>query len=205
MPTIRHDFETRSTLDLREVGAWRYSRAAITDIWCCAFAVDDGPIKLWVPGDPVPDEFSEAANNPDWLVSAFNDAFERAIERNIMTPRYGWPAIPIERRRCSQAAALSLALPGSLDGVAKALSLDVQKDAAGARLMKRMSKPRKPRPGEDPTGIYWHDDPEDIKTLHLYCQRDVETEREAHKRIGSLTPEEQSLWEIDARINERGV
>jgi hypothetical protein len=63
------DYETRSTLNLAEVGAWKYASHPTTDVWCCAYAVDDGPIKLWIPGDPIPTEFSEAAQNPDWLVS----------------------------------------------------------------------------------------------------------------------------------------
>src|SRR5262245_28015012 len=97
------DFETRSTLDLHDVGAWQYASHPTTDVLCCAYAVDDEPVKLWVPGDPIPPEFIEAARNPTWVVSAFNDAFERAIEHHIMAPRYGWPLVPIDRHRCSQA------------------------------------------------------------------------------------------------------
>ena len=77
MPVLFHDFETRSTLDLSEVGAWKYACDPSTDVWCCAYAVDDGPIQLWVPGDPVPPELIEAANNPEWTTSAFGDHFER--------------------------------------------------------------------------------------------------------------------------------
>ena len=114
MPILQRDCETRSTLDLPEVGAHKYASHPSTDVWCYAFAVDDGPIQLWVPGDPVPPEIIEAAQKPDWLVSAWNDNFERLIEHHIMGPRYGWPLIPIERHRCSMAAALALALPPGL-------------------------------------------------------------------------------------------
>jgi DNA polymerase len=141
-----HDFETRSTLDLSEVGAWCYSRDPSTDMWCCAYAVDDGPIDLWVPGDPVPSAFIEAARNPDWLASAFNDQFERLITMHIMEPRYGWPIVPIERRRCSQAAALALALPAKLETVAEALKLEHRKDDAGQRVMLQMARPRRAEP-----------------------------------------------------------
>jgi DNA polymerase len=89
---------------------WRYSTHSSTDIWCCAYALDDSEIKLWKPGKPIPEEFIEAAKNPDWIVSSFNDAFERRIEQHIMAPRYGWPLVPLARHRCSQAAALALAL-----------------------------------------------------------------------------------------------
>jgi DNA polymerase len=199
------DYETRSTLSLPDVGAWKYASHPTTDVWCCAYAVDDGPIKLWIPGDPVPPEFIEAAQNPDWVVSAFNDHFERLIEQHIMGPRYGWPITPVERHRCSQAAALAHALPAKLETVARALNLDQQKDDAGRRTMLQMAMPRPPRQDEDPEGLYWFDDAEHRERLYKYCKQDTATERAIHRRIGSLSPEEQSLWALDAEINDRGL
>jgi DNA polymerase len=169
MPILFHDFETYSLVDLPEVGAWRYGTHPSTDVWCCAYAVDDGPIKLWVPGDPVPPEFLEAAHNADWLTSAFNDQFERLITQHIMELRYGWPHIPVERRRCTQALALSLALPAKLERLAEVLKLEQRKDVEGHRLMLQMSRPRRPRQGEDDSKIYWYDDPERRERLGIYC------------------------------------
>jgi hypothetical protein len=91
--TLYRDYETRSTLDLRKCGAWVYATHPTTEVLCCAYAADDGPVKLWIPGEPIPPEFREVARNSDWVVSAFNDNFERQIERHIMSPRYGWPTI----------------------------------------------------------------------------------------------------------------
>ena len=146
------DFETRSTADIGEVGAHLYAAHPDTAVLCCAYAIDDGPVFIWMPGDPVPPEFIEAANNPDWVVSAFNDSFERLIEQHIMAPRHGWPIIPIERHRCTQAAALSLALPAKLGNVALALGLEQQKDDAGRRLMLQMCKPKKDGTFDDDPG-----------------------------------------------------
>ena len=199
------DYETRSTLNLSEVGAWKYASHPTTDVWCCAYAVDEGPIRLWVPGDPVPAEFSEAAQNPDWRVLAFNDQFERLIEQHIMAQRYGWPTVPIERHRCIQAAALALALPATLENVARALKLEQQKDESGRRTMLQMAMPRSPRQDEDPEGLYWFDDPERLAKLYEYNKQDLAVERAIHQRIGSLNPEEQSLWVLDAVINDRGL
>jgi DNA polymerase len=117
---LLRDYETRGVLNLKDVGAWRYATHPSTDVLCCAYAVDDEPVKLWVPDDPVPPEWIEAASNPDWIVSAFNDNFERQIETHILAPRHKWPIIPIERHRCLQASALSLALPASLEKGARA-------------------------------------------------------------------------------------
>src|SRR5262249_52991290 len=151
------DFETCSQLELPDVGVHRYAEHASTDVLLCCFAVDDGPVSVWMPGDPVPEEIIEAAKNPDWFLVAHNAMFERTIMRQIMTRRYGWPEFPIAKFRCTMARALSLALPARLDKVAAALGLEERKDAAGARLMRRMAK------GE----------PGDIVALASYCKQDV--------------------------------
>src|SRR6516225_1334906 len=67
VPVLHRDFETRSTLDLSETGAWRYAAEPNTGVWCVAYAVDDGPVQLWIPGQPIPEEFHIAANDPTWL------------------------------------------------------------------------------------------------------------------------------------------
>jgi hypothetical protein len=167
--TLYRDYETRSILELKKVGGWAYAAHPSTDVWCCAYAVDDGPIELWTPGQPVPEAFIEAARNPAYVVSAFNDSFETAIEQLIMGPRYGWPQIPIERHRCTRAQVLAAALPGSLEKAAEALALTNKK--SDSRLMLRMAKPRKPRKGEDPNGTYWHDDMVSVAELCAYCAR----------------------------------
>ena len=194
---LHHDFETRSKLDLRKVGAWRYSRDPSTDVWCCAYAVDDEPVQIWTPGDPTPPEFIEVAENPTWLLVAHNDAFERSITQHLMAPRYGWPLVPIERRRCSMAASLAHALPPGLDDVADALGLEHRKDAAGHRVMQLMARPK--------LGGGWFDDAERLEKLYAYCRQDVEVERELERRVAPLSPEEQALWTLDARINDRGL
>jgi DNA polymerase len=200
---LHRDIESRSTLDLTEVGAWRYAGDPTTGVWCVAYAVDDAPAQIWIPGQPIPEEFHAAARDPDWLIVAHNDAFERTIEELILAPRSGWPIAPIERHRCTMAMALASALPAALETVAEVLELSAQKDDQGARLMRRMARPRKPRTGE-PVGIYWHDDAEKLERLYAYCQRDVEVERELFHRLSPLIDSEQALWVLDASINRRG-
>jgi DNA polymerase bacteriophage-type len=201
---LHRDIETRSTIDLTDVGAWRYAGDPTTGVWCVAYAVDDGPAQIWIPGQPIPEEFHVAARDPDWIVVAHNDAFERAIEERILAPRYSWPIVPIERHRCTMAIASASALPAALGTVAEVLQLSARKDDDGARLMKQMARPRKPRAGEDPAGIYWHDDHEKLEALHAYCRQDVEVERELFHRLPPLADSEQALWVLDQLINQRG-
>jgi DNA polymerase len=144
---LHRDYETRSTAILRGVGTHKYAADPNTEVLCCAFAVDQEPVQLWFPSDPVPPEFIEAANNPNWIVAAHGDHFESAIERHKMAQRFGWPEIPLNRHVCTMSMALALGLPARLSAAADALELADRKDTAGERLMQQMSKPRRPRQG----------------------------------------------------------
>jgi DNA polymerase len=204
MPTLFRDIETRSTLDLKTVGAWRYAADLTTEALCVAYAVDGSLVSVWTPDDPIPTEFTEAAHDPSWIVVAHNDQFETAIETLLLHPRFGWPLVPIERHRCTMVAALASALPAGLDRAAAALGLPLRKDDDGRRLMMQMIKPRKPRKGDDPNVVHWHDSPERRARLAEYCCHDVEVERKLHLRLPPLSGDEQALWVLDATINVRG-
>ena len=185
--SLHRDFETRSKADLKKVGAAVYAADPSTEITWLAYAVDDGPVQQWRPGDPVPAAWFEAAVNPSWTAVAHNDAFESAIELHILHPRYGFPLIPPDRHRCTQAMSLALGLPAKLGLLADVLEQANRKDSSGERLMHQMSKPRKARKDEDPAGVYWFEDDDRMQRLGAYNVQDVEVEREADDRLLSLS------------------
>jgi DNA polymerase len=204
-----YDVETRSVLDLRKFGAHNYARDPSTDLWFVSYCIVTnripGPILTWQPGEPPPADIIDLHADPEGLIGAFNDGFERQIEQNILGPRYRWPIFPIERRRCLQASALSFGLPGSLDRVAEALKLPTRKTKQGKAAMKKLARPRKPRPGEDPTKIYWHDDPKLIAILKSYNQDDGAIAVKIAEILGFIPPHEQDIWRFDAGVNGRGL
>ena len=118
---LHRDVETRSRVILKKVGTHAYAANPSTQVLCVCFAIDDGPVQLWVPGDPVPAEFVTAANDPNWITVAHNAAFEQAIEQHILAPRFSWPLIALERHRCTMAMALAHGLPARLSAAADAL------------------------------------------------------------------------------------
>ena len=195
---------TRSRAILKNVGTHRYAGDPSTEIQCVAFAVDDGPVQLWLPGNPLPPEFLHAALDPTWIVVAHGDHFETGIEQHVLAPQFGWPLIPIERHRCTMAMSLAAGLPARLSAAADALELANRKDEAGERLMHQMSKPRRARQGEDPAGIYWFDDPKRLDRLYAYCRQDVGVERELFDWLPPLSSQEQLLWRLSCEINARG-
>jgi DNA polymerase len=204
MTTLHIDFETRSVVDLRKAGVYVYAEHESTDVWCAAYAVDDGPVHLWTPNELCPVGVMAAAY-ADWTIVAHNANFERTIWREVLHKRYGWPEPKLEQWRCTMAMALAQALPGSLDNCAAALGLAHRKDQDGYSTMLRMARPRRPRKGEHPDGIYWFDDEERRLKLYEYCRNDVEVERQIEKRLLPLRPDEQKLWWLDQTINDRGV
>ena len=201
---LHRDYETRSQAILKTVGAARYAADPTTEVLCCAYAVDNDPVQLWRPGDPVPTEFVVAAQSRNWDATAFGNTFEAVIEKSIMSVRYSWPAIPIERHRCTQAMCLALGLPAKLSAAADALELCHRKDTAGERLMHQTSKPRRAHKDENPDGVYWFEDPERLDRLYSYCAQAVRVERELYNRLPPLSPTEQAIWQLSHQINVRG-
>lgn len=206
MTSVLHiDLETRSTVDLRTAGVHAYARHPDTDIWCACTAVDNGPVQVWRPGDPVPDAILEAVQGAipgRWTLCAHNAQFERVIWETILGPRYGWRVPALEQWRCTAAMASAMALPRALDGAAGALGLRQRKDKEGAGLMMRMARPRKVHADGR---LDWWDVPERIARLIDYCTQDVLVERALHARLRRLCDTEQRVYRLDQVINDRGV
>ena len=160
---IYADFETRSAVDLKKIGAYEYARHPTTEVLSLAWAIDDQPVELWHPAfrdwtdvyakrkvDRVRIDLAEAPP-PESLFWSLDDGsefeahnawFERCIWRWVMVERWGWPEIDHDRFRCSAALAASYALRAKLDHVTRDLDLSEQKDSEGHAVMMRHSKPR---------------------------------------------------------------
>lgn len=207
LPRIHRDYETRSVADLKKVGAHAYAAHPSTEVLVAHWALE-WPDKTewyeWHRGGPFPVIVAEmiAAGA---TVAGHNAAFEQAIDQYCAGPKYGFPAVPLAQLDDTMARAAVQALPLDLDRLGRALGLGTSKDKEGHRLMLRMCKPRKPRKGEDPNRIYWHETPEQIERLSAYCKVDVETEICADHALAPLQPFERKVWELDQIINNRGV
>jgi DNA polymerase len=161
-PKTTIDFETRSDCSIRNCGTWRYSLDPTTEVLCLAFRLpywEPGRTALWHPALPAFDIAEGQLSDDTWaedrqelfdwiagggLVEAHNAWFERGIWKNICAPRLQWPEIAHDQWRCSAAKAASHSLPRGLEDAADALDLPITKDTEGAKVMKKMAKPRKP-------------------------------------------------------------
>lgn len=80
------DYETRSAIDLKVVGAIEYAKHESTSILCVGYKIDDEPAKLWIPErGPMPDDLWEAFSDPKCVLKAHNVPFEKAITKYCLT------------------------------------------------------------------------------------------------------------------------
>ena len=199
MTVLHCDFETFSACDLRSEGLDNYARHPSTGVHCMAWAFDDEPVQLWTSWQPIPIAVQRHVEN-DGLVYAHNSAFELAIWNHILHAKRKWPRLEPEQTRCTMAMAYAMGLPGKLEHAAPALGISERKDTTGARIMMQLAQPKK-------DGSFWvpADDPEKFQKLYDYCRQDVAVERAMHKRLVELSDHEQAVWNLDYRINQRGI
>lgn len=199
------DLETRSVVDLKAAGVYKYAESEHTDVLCMSWAFDDEEPGIWFPWwEPFPVQVADYIRTGGKM-RAWNAAFERTLWRMVIAPRYGAPEPALEQWHCTAAAAAALGLPRALEQAAQALKLPVEKDMAGNRLMMQMCKPRKPRKGEDPDALLWWDDEERMHRLGEYCKQDVRTEREVANACVPLSERGRAVYLVDQRINDRGI
>jgi DNA polymerase bacteriophage-type len=196
------DLETRSPVDLKRSGAYRYFEHPYTEILCAAWAIDDGPVQVWYPGDRCPDAVIDATAHR-CEVSGWNVNFERQGWNRILGPRHGWPVPRLDQYRDTAAQAAAQALPRSLEKAANALRMPERKDRDGAKLMLQMARPRKRHKGEVEQIYYWHEG--NLDRLGEYCAMDVTVERAIRRKLRPLSGAEFTLWRFDQLINDRGI
>lgn len=203
--TLFIDFETRSGIDLRKQGADIYARDKTTRVMAFGYAFNDEPIKINRMGDPPPKRVLDHVFEGRKTV-AHNAPFEWVIWNYAWKKEFDFlPPLKIEQLDCTMARAYAMALPGSLEKAAAAAGIDAQKDMKGQRIMLRLSQPR----SIDAQGniVWWNYDdcPDKWEKMYDYCVQDIEVERQLYKRLLPLSENETKLWQLDHKINQRGV
>jgi DNA polymerase len=172
------DFETRSECDLKSAGVYNYARHPTTEVICMSYAVGDGPVQTWRPGQLLPVMTGQ--------IRAHNAAFERLIFWHVLKM-----PIPLEQFYCTAAQARANCAPGSLEDVGRFAGTNMRKDHRGAALVRACCIP----PYKDDL----------IPELIEYCEQDVRTMRAVSQAMRELTPEELEDYHVNERINDRGV
>ena len=199
------DFETRSAVDLKKVGAWRYALDPSTEVMCMGVWVGGQfpePIIISREKVRVPNAL-ELAFKSDRVISAHNVSFEYSIYNLILHRRYGWPERwDPARWSCTMSRSAMCGLPLDLDSLSRVLGCKTPKDLDGRRIMHRLCKPIDTDPLGDP--IY-DEDPAKYARLYEYNANDVKTEMEVDALLPELPASERAVWELDLTMNRRGI
>lgn len=210
------DDETYSSEPITN-GTHKYAEGA--EILIRALALDDGAVQIrdltpggqyWtLVGDDIEpskcgltDDLN-AALESDGEVWAHNSHFDRTVERHAGLD------IPLHRWRDTMVQALAHSLPGALGNLCEVLRVptDKAKDKAGKQLIQLFCKPPGANLKRGRATRETH--PAEWKRFLIYAGLDIMAMRECHKRMPKwnypANAQELALWQLDQRINDRGM
>lgn len=200
------DIETRSSVDIKKAGAYKYAQSPDFQILLFAYEWDNNGVELidLANGETIPDYIINALLDSNVIKHAYNAAFEW-----YCLTRVGCNTT-IDQWRCTMAHGLYCGYTAGLEATGKAIGLpqDKQKLTVGKALIKYFCTPCKPTRanGGRTWNQPWHDK-EKWELFKDYCKQDVVTEREILKRL-SLFPvpdDEWYMWQLDILMNAYGV
>jgi DNA polymerase len=229
MSVCHIDIETYSELDLGKVGSYKYFEHPSTELLCLCYAIDDGPVNIWIPklsydaivewahkfeefrGGKVyfgnhyfPEDLREHVTSGKEC-RAHNSTFERTGLNSHVGEAIGFPKTKITQWVCTAAKAAAHSLPRNLKDACKVTRVEHQKDEEGRKAMLKLCKPKKPSAKDPSTRYLPHARPDLYITNYEYCADDVRAERDLDNFIPELSPSEQKLFFFDQQINDRGV
>lgn len=199
MSTLWLDLETFSDIPIKN-GAHKYAEGA--EVLLVAVAWDAEPVVVWDTQDrPLwGSDLQTMINHADRVV-IHNSAFDRTVLRHCGVD------LPVEKIDDTMITALAHSLPGSLGQLCDVLGVpqDKSKDKAGRRYIQLFTKPC-PRNWKIRRATR-ETHPDEWEGFVEYARLDVDAMRHIHGRLPNWnsTRGERHLWELDQRINDRGV
>lgn len=206
MADLSIDIETRSSVEIRKAGLYRYAQSADFEVLLFAYQMDDAPVEIidLAQGEKIPEWIVEALQSADVIKHAYNAAFEWYC---LNTAGY---RTPLDQWRCTMAHGLYCGYPGGLDAIGKAIGLpqDRQKLATGKALIRYFCVPCRPTKsnGNRTWNLPKHA-PEKWQLFKEYCKQDVTAENSILRRLEQypVPAEEERLWQMDVKMNVFGI
>lgn len=206
MADLSIDIETRSSVEIRKAGLYRYAQSPDFEILLFAYQMDDAPVEIvdLAQGEKIPEWIVEALQSAGVIKHAYNAAFEWYC---LNTAGY---RTPLDQWRCTMAHGLYCGYPGGLDAIGKAIGLpqDRQKLATGKALIRYFCVPCRPTKsnGNRTWNLPKHA-PEKWQLFKEYCKQDVTAENSILRRLEQypVPAEEERLWQMDVKMNAFGV
>lgn len=210
MKHLSIDIETYSDVDLKKSGLYKYVQSPEFQVLLFAYKVDDNPVLIIdiKAGEEIPFEIKVALLSDKVIKHAYNAAFEwYCLSKYLKVPQ---PEKWLGQWRCTQLHGMYLGYPYGLAEIGKALKLpqDKRKMGVGSSLINYFCKPCKPtKANGNRTRNLPHHEPEKWTLFKEYCVQDVYSENVILRMFSAFpVPDDiQRQWELDIRINSRGV
>jgi DNA polymerase len=198
MKTVYLDTETYSEIPITR-GTHAYAEGVKIIMW--QYAIEDGPVIVEEELSP---ELESILHAPDVELVIHNSHFDRTVIRHATGID-----IPVSRIFDTMVCAMAHSFPGSLDTLCEILGVakDKAKDKQGKKLISLFCKPSKATKTTPSRMNTKADYPEQWNDFLEYGRLDVEAMREIKKLLPTWNyrGEERELWELDQKINDRGV
>lgn len=200
------DIETRSDIEIGKAGAYRYAQSSEFGILLFAYQWNGGEVEIvdLACGEAIPAALRDTLRDPAVVKHAYNAAFEWCCLN-----RAGYET-PVGQWRCTMAHGLYCGYPAGLEAAGQAVGLPqgARKLSVGKALIRYFCMPCTPTKTNG--GRRWNlpkHAPEKWALFKEYCKQDVVAEHGILKRLERfpMPEEEELLWQMDVRMNVRGV
>ena len=210
MNNLSIDIETYSSVDIRKSGLYKYVQSPDFQVMLFAYKADDDPTLIidLMNGETIPPDVMFALFDQNVIKHAYNAAFEWYCLSKFFDIKNKTNWLP--QWRCTMLHGAYLGYPIGLDTLGTALKLpqDKRKMGIGKSLINYFCKPCKPtRSNSGRTRNLPCHEPEKWDLFKEYCVRDVDAENTILRMLSAfpLPDDVQKQWELDMRINERGI
>lgn len=206
MEHLSIDIETKSSVDIGKAGLYRYAQSDDFEILLFAYRYGNEDVQIidLAQGEKIPDKIVEDLRNPQIVKHAYNAAFEWYCMNKV-----GYEA-PLCQWKCTMIHGLYCGYTAGLDATGKAIGLpqDKRKLTTGKALIRYFCAPCKPTKNNGKRT--WNRPkhaPEKWELFKEYCKQDVVTESAILRRLDAfpVPEEEETLWQMDIRMNAFGV
>ena len=219
MNRISIDVETRSSVDLKKCGMYKYAESQDFDILLFGYSIDGGEVHVidLACGEKIPTDIIKALSDNSILKTAYHASFERVtlsvwLRRNYPQyfSTYSIEGDPVQKYldpaawKCTLVWAAYNGLPLSLDKVGAVLGFEEQKLKEGKELIRYFCMPSRT------AGRKWNlpeHAPDKWELFKKYNRRDVEVEMQIQERLKNY-PVPDFVWDeyhLDQEINDRGI
>ncbi len=215
MHHLNIDLETFSSVDITKSGLYKYVQSPDFQILLFGYSVDGGPVEVidlasGGMSNNLPLWLINAVKKPDWIKHAYNASFEwyclskyfRFTDQQSLNMLSQWRCTMLHGLYCGYTAGLGAT------GEALGIPQDKRKLGTGKSLIKTFCTPCAPtaRNGHRTRTLPMHE-PEKWQLFKDYNRQDVVTEMEIERRLSPwpVPDDVQRQWELDQRMNARGV